>query len=380
MENNKKSKMANKFPAFATLMGTIIGAGILAIPYVIMKSGFIIGLINLLMVAGFILIIYLYLGEISLRTSKNHHIPGYASRYLGKKGKTIALISTIFGIYSALTAYLIGESESLSHLFFSTSSYSPYFAFSFWLILSIISFFGLKALEDFEELGIMFIFILIISLVFLFLNKIDVYNLNYNNLSSFFSPFSVILFAFLGFSAIPEVKRILEHDKKEMKKTIIYSIFSVLIIYTIFTLVVLGVFGSDTSPIATIALGKPFILLGVITMFTAYLSNSNILIDTFVYDFKIKRSVAWLYTTLVPLIIYLILVTLKSDSFIKIIGLGGIISGGITSIIILLIIKKAKKSCDRIPEYSIPYSKILAIAIIILLAIGTIFEIVSFFD
>ncbi len=371
--------MTNKFPAFATLLGTIIGAGILAIPFAIMKSGFIIGLINLILVSGFILLIYLYLGEITLRTAKNHHIPGFAFRYLGKKAKIIAFFSTIFGIFSALTAYIIGEGESLSNLFFHSNQYSIYFAIGFWIILSTISFFGLKALEDFEEIGIMFVFILIVSLIFLFINKIDYYNLNYNELSNFFSPFGVILFAFLGFSAIPEIKRILDHDKKEMKKTIIISVISVLLIYIIFTLIVLGVNGINTPNIATIALGKPFILLGIITMFTAYLSNSNILIDTFVYDFKVKKIRAWLITTLSPLIIYLILISLKSASFVRIISIGGIISGGISSILILLIVKKAKKSCDRIPEYSIPYSKIIVIVIILLLILGMIFEIFSFF-
>src|SRR3989344_2978349 len=215
--------MANTFPAVATLIGTIIGAGILGIPYVIMQSGFLVGLIHLVVLAAILLVIHLYLGEIGLRTTKKHHLAGYAEKYLGKKGKLLMFLSLLFGIYSALIAYLIGEGESFSSLFFQTSQYSLIFSFLFWAVLSIISYIGIKALKEGEEIGIMFVIILIISILVLFWNKIDVYNLNYSNPSLFYIPFGVILFAFLGFSALPEVGRILEKHKKETKRTIILS-------------------------------------------------------------------------------------------------------------------------------------------------------------
>ncbi len=367
--------MANKFPAIATLLGTIIGAGILGIPYVIMQSGFLIGLIHLVLIAGIILIIYLYLGEISLRTTKDHQLPGYAQKYLGKKGKTIMFLALLFGIYSALIAYLIGEGESLSFILFQTTNYSLYLGIAFWFALSILSYLGIKALKESEELGMMLIFILIISITVLFWNKISIYNLNYNDLSKFYVPFGVILFAFLGFSTIPELKIILKKDKKEMKSSIIISIVLALIIYIIFTLIVLGTKGVSTPEIATLALGKPFILLGMLTMFTAYLALSDALIDTFSFDYNISKFKAWLLTILPTIFLFILINIIKSASFIKILGLGGVISGGISSILILLIAKKAKKSCDRIPEYSIPYSKILTFIIIMLLAVGTVFEI-----
>jgi|SRR3989344_1724601 len=371
--------MANKFPAVATLLGAIIGAGILGIPYVIMQSGFLLGLINLVLIAGIILIIYLYLGEISLRTAKDHQLPGYAQRYLGKKGKTLMFLALLFGIYSALLAYLIGEGESLSFILFQTTDYSLYLGIAFWFALSILSYLGIKALKESEELGMMLIFVLIISITVLFWNKISVYNLNYNDLSKFYVPFGVVLFAFLGFSTIPELKIILKKDKKEMKSSIIISIVLALLIYIIFTLIVVGTKGVSTPEIATLALGKPFIILGMLTMFTAYLALSDALIDTFSFDYKISKVKSWLLTILPTIFLFILINIIKSASFIKILGLGGVISGGISSILILLIAKKAKRSCDRIPEYSIPYSKILTIAIIILLVIGTIFEIFSLF-
>ena len=85
----KKSKF---FPALAVLVGTIIGAGFLGIPYVVAKSGFIPGLAYLVFVFLFILLVKLYLGETILRTKGNHQLTGYAEKYLGKKGKYLMFL------------------------------------------------------------------------------------------------------------------------------------------------------------------------------------------------------------------------------------------------------------------------------------------------
>ncbi len=365
------------FTAISALMGTIIGAGILGIPYVIMRSGFLIGILNMVLVAAIMLLIYLYIGEIGLRTKENHQLTGYAEKYLGKKGKKIMFFAFAFGIYSALIAYIIGEGESLSYLFLNTTSYSLYFGIAFWFLLSIITFFGLKALKKGEKLGITIILILIFSIVALFWNKIDISNLTYNNPALFYFPFSVIMFSFLGFDAIPEVERILSKNKHLTKKAIIITIFLVLIIYTIFTLIVIGTKGQATPHIATLALGKIFVLLGMLTMFTAYLGLSNALVDTFYFDYKKSRKSSWLYTILIPLIMFVFLNLFEKDSFIKVIAISGIVSGGLTSILILFMIKKAKLLGKRKPEYSMRYSKILTWIIILILILAMVFELIN---
>jgi len=369
--------MPKTFTAVSTLVGTIIGAGILGIPYVIMRSGFGIGLIIMLIVGAITLTTSLYLGEIALRTKENLHLSGYAEKYLGKKAKTIMFFAFAFGIYSALTAYLVGESESLSVLFFQTSSYSLYFGIAFWLALSYITFFGLKALKEGENTGLIITIILMISVIIKFWNKIEVNNLIYNNPQLFFVPFGVVLFAFLGFSVIPEIERILGNEKKAMKKTIVLSYMATFIIYLLFTIVVLGSKGQDTPQIATIALGKIFILIGMLTMLTSYLALTTALVNMLHFDYKKTKTKSWLYTILVPLIVFIILNLTKTVTFTKILGIGGVISGGIVGTMILLMVKKAKKLGKEKPSYSIPYSSILTWIIIAVFALGTLLEIFS---
>ena len=61
--------VTKKFWAAAfTLTGTVIGAGILGLPYVFSKSGFYVGLFWLLFLGSIIILCKLYLGEVILRT------------------------------------------------------------------------------------------------------------------------------------------------------------------------------------------------------------------------------------------------------------------------------------------------------------------------
>ena len=70
--------MDSRLGGLAVLVGTIIGAGILGIPYVVAKSGFVIGAVHIILIGIIMTIVMLYLGEITLRTKANHQLPGYA--------------------------------------------------------------------------------------------------------------------------------------------------------------------------------------------------------------------------------------------------------------------------------------------------------------
>ena len=54
------------YEAIATLVGCTIGAGILGIPYVVAKSGFLIGFIDIVLIGLAVMLINLYLGEVVL--------------------------------------------------------------------------------------------------------------------------------------------------------------------------------------------------------------------------------------------------------------------------------------------------------------------------
>lgn len=347
--------MKNKFfPALAVLVGTIIGAGFLGIPYVVSKSGFIPGIILLAFVAGFMLLIKLYLGEIALRTKGNHQLTGYAEKYLGRKGKWLMFLSMFFGIYGALTAYLIAEGKSFSYMFFGNFDYSLLFSLGFWIVLAVLSFDGLSALKRYEKIAMFFVISLIIVIVGIFSFKIDVNNLNYiGSFKQLFIPFGVMVFSFLAFSSMPEVKRILSGQEGKMKKVILWAAGIAFFVYLIFVAIIIGVYGRNVEEIATLNLGRFFSLLGILTMFTAFFTQTIAIRDMFRFDFSLGRFRGWLLACFIPLAAFLIVYYFNLASFISIISLAGVISGGLAAVLILIMNHKAKKLGNRKPEYSV---------------------------
>ena len=93
-----QQKKTRKFYSAAfTLTGTIIGAGILGLPYVFAKAGFFIGLFWLIFLGLILLFVGLCMGEITLRTKKIYQLPGYSNKYLGKWGGRVMFVAIIFG-------------------------------------------------------------------------------------------------------------------------------------------------------------------------------------------------------------------------------------------------------------------------------------------
>jgi len=361
----------NLFSALAILVGTIIGAGFLGIPYVVGKSGFLPGLFYLVFVFLFLTIVKLYLGEITLRTKGNHQLTGYAEKYIGKWGKFIMFFAMIFGAYSALIAYLIGEGESFSFMIFGHIGYTFHFAIAFWFIMTILCYIGLKALKKYEKIGLIIMIVIIIAISIMFFKGISLENLSYVSHENMFLPFGVIFFAFLGFSAMPEVERILNRNSKLMKKTILLGNIIPFIFYLLFTIVIVGNFGPNVPEVASLSLGRIFSFLGIIAMFTSFFVITIAIRDMFRFDFKLGRFRGWLLSSFSPLIFFIVIWFFDLASFAQILSTAGIISGGTIGILVLIMNIRAKKLGKRKPEFKmkINWPIIIIMSLIFLLAV-----------
>jgi len=365
--------------AVAVLVGTCIGAGVLGIPYVAAKAGFVAALIYILVIGAIMLLTNLYIGEIALRTKKDHQLPGYAKKYLGKKGGVILEFSTVFGIYAAVIAYMIGIGESLSYLFFKNFNHTLSLGILTGLIMAGLIWRGVKSLKRFEKIGVSIILILLLTIFIIFINNVSLTNLSTFNASFIFLPFGVVLFALMSFHSIPEVEIVLKKNEKLMKKALITGTLISVIFYILFTLVVVGFKGAETPEVATLALGKIFIFLGIFTMFTSYLALGNALQHNFKFDERMRRKKAWMLTALVPIALFILIKLFTAFSFTKILSIGGVISGGLTAILVLLMVKKAKSKGDRKPEYKIPVHWSIVIILGLIFLAGIVIEIVSSF-
>jgi len=366
--------MNKKFWSTAfTLSGSIIGAGILGLPYVFAKSGFIIGLSWLIFLGLILILVNLYIGEVTLRTKGTHQLQGYAQKYLGKTGSKIMFFAVLFGIYSALLAYLIGEGQSLSQIITGTTNYALIFGIAFWLILTVLLREGLRGLRKIETWGVLAIIAIVVGIFIWFVPSIQMPQLTEINPSQVFVPIGVVMFALLGFTAIPELRREIEGEEKQLKKAIIIGATIPIILYIIFSLTVVGVLGKNVEEVATLSLGPAALILGIFTMFSSFFVHSFILRDFFRYDLRMSKKTIFFWVSLFPLLLYLIVIFFSIAGFVKVLAIGGVISGGATGILILLINYKAKKQGNRKSEFSIPINKfiIAILALIFLLGIIT---------
>ena len=367
--------------AIAVLSGTVIGAGIFGIPYIISKAGFLVGLLTLLFLGFAVLMLNLFLGEVILRTPGNHQLPGYARKYLGKWGKRFFVFSMFFAIYGAMIAYLIGWGRSLSAIF---GGNPLLFSLIFFVLASTLIYAGIKSVSKSEVffVGAILFLILIISFMAFFSGRFDVSNF-YNdfNLLNLIIPYGVVLFAFVGMAAIPEMKECLIRDRKSLKKAIIIGSLIPLFVYILFAFVTIGITGMNTTEIATIGLGqilgKGALIFGnvlaVIAMFTSFLTLAIAMKEIYIFDYGVNRRLAFVLTIFIPLIIFLS----GAKDFIKIIGITGALAGSLDGILIVLMFWMAKKKGGRIPEYNLGKKRIIGAVLILLFIFGLIYTLIG---
>lgn len=361
--------------ALMILIGTIIGAGVLGIPYVVAKSGLLLGLVNIFVLGALVLLINLYVGEIALRTKKNHMLSGYAGKYLGNWAKHLMTLTTILGIYGALTIYTLGEGQVLSAIFGSSNLV---WSLIFFAVFTALLYFDLEFIAESELIISLIMVALMLAIIFLGSFHINPSNLRGFELANVFLPYGVIFFAFIGASAIPEMRAELKRDPKKLKKAIMIGSGSVILLYALFALVIVGVTGLNTTEIATIGfgniLGQKMLLLGnlfaVFSMASSFLLLGLAMKWMFKYDYGLSWQISWLLTWIVPFVIFM----KANNTFVGLMGLTGAVAGGFEGIMLVLTVWYAKKNTERKPEYSIPLNWFMALVLIAVFAAGIAYQ------
>ena len=366
--------------AAASLIGTIIGAGIFGIPYVMAKSGVLFCLFYFLILVVVVITLHLLYGEIILRTKGRHRIVGYTEKYLGKKAKFIIGVSAIVGAVGALLAYLILAGHFLNIIFPSLSPLQ--LSLIAWVILSFFVFWGIKSIA-WSELFLGIGFLVVIFLIFFFsLPKIDPGNFILTNKNFIFLPYGIILFSLIGWNAIPEIEGILT-DKRNLKRVIFGSLMIVLGFTFLFGLIISGVTGGATTEEAFQGLlpilGHKIMILGGLFGFfavaTSFLVIGNYLKNTLRFDYKLPYFLSFTIACLSPLVLFLA----GFKEFILVIGFVGVLLGLVEGTAIALIYQRAKKTGERVPEYSLNIPRPLIYFTIAILIFGTVSYLLGFF-
>lgn len=227
------------------VVGTTIGAGMLALPIATAQMGFL-GSCLLLVGCWLLTIICASLFiEVNLWFPRTSNYISMAGITLGKTGQTIAWITYLFLLYSFLCAYISGGGD-LFHYLFATSGMKISLAWSsaiFTFLLSLIVYFGLRTV-DYVNRGLIFgklgAFIVLVVLALPFISK---NNLAHSELIQITSPstISIAIVAFTCIMIIPSLRVYFGDDAKTLRKVIFYGTLIPLVCYMTWNMAVMGI-------------------------------------------------------------------------------------------------------------------------------------------
>lgn len=364
-------KKLTLFEAIATLVGTVVGAGVLGIPYVVNKVGFVPGMIILAILTYAMTVRHLMVGEIVLRTRRNHQMVGYFDKYFGKWAKYAMTVAFVVGLYGSMLAYIIGSGSVLAAVFGGSDIW---YSMGFVLAASVFIYIGLNIVKRSEFVLTLTIFAIIAVIIVLAGDRLHVPDLEYSDWSQAYLPYGVILFALAGSVAIPEIRRELRRNEILMKRALIWGTIIPAVIYFIFTFFALGVDGDQVTEIATVGLGntlgRPMVVLGNLFAFfamsTSMLTVGLAIRDMYMFDYRLKRMTAWVFTMFPPVLFLFI----AHAGFTRVLNWVGGVLGGIISIATIVMFWRSRRIGEREPEYILGPMAITGAVLILMYVVG----------
>lgn len=359
--------------AIMLMVGTVAGASILGLPYVFSKIGFTTGVFTLLLIGAAATLMSLYIGELALRTKGTHHLSGFAIEYFGKRGEILTVIFETLGLYTAVIAYLIAIGMALANIFGGSHII---FGTLFFVLASPVIFVGMTRFDKWESIISASKFAVLLFLIGFFAFTVNPQNLIGLEPAKVFFPFGIVLFACMGYTVIPKMLQIFKKREKDLMPTILISMGIVIALYVLFSYVFLGNFGTDVNEIALVGLpqfgiiGDLFVLLAMITPFIAL---ADAIKHVYVKDLGLDKRVSWFLAAFIP---FLFFVYVKIG-FVTFLQISGAYSGGILGIITGLLILKARANSRTKPEYVVPGGNALVYMMLVLFAVGILYQTLS---
>jgi amino acid permease len=308
-----KEQSLTRTEATSLMVGAGIGAGIMAVPFLAEKVGFI-GIAIILPLAWTASsLVHLMLAEVLFRTGRDLQIVELMHLYVlrGRLGRWI--LWTIFAFLSIaflanLAAYISGAGEIIANLIGINRRLAEILVY---VISASVVFFGLKAVGVAER------FTALIMVGFVAAIGIGAIPLPFHvpfkptgSATQWLALYGMVMYALWTFYSVPQVVKGLGADQQGAVNAILVGLGINGLITAIIALVALGI-STKVTPVAIIGIteqmgtwagliGSLFILFALIT---SYWSVSLALADIVRERINISDRAAWLFATLPSLLI-----------------------------------------------------------------------------
>lgn len=374
-----KNKQLSVWEAACIITGYGIGGGVMSMPYLAARIGFINACIVLIIAFAASYVLHLMIADLSLKTEDGGQIIACLNQFLFKGKLKKVLTFSFFGLmlailFTNLTGYITGAEEILVSLL----PISPVAAkLLFYVLAAAVVIFGLKAVGVSEKISIAVIFALIgvlaVASFFRPAHEVPLFTFDVNGVMAYFG---MAMFSLSAFFSVPQAVEGLNGDKKKIKKAVFLGFLNNFILIVVINFCALLASFEVTEVAMTgwsagIGLWAQIVggIFTLLAMLTTYWSLSLALSDIVRETLKWNEKLAWLVATLPSLILALV-------------NLGGFMgimrtAGGLISIIIAVMVVPAfinskKSGGESILSHNGPVVCGLMILAYILMGVGSI--------
>lgn len=226
------------------VVGTAIGAGMLALPIATASLGFG-GAIILLFSCWFVMTAgALLLLEVNLWLPQNNNLITMAKHTIGPVGQIIAWVFYLLLLYSLLCAYISGGTDLFSHLLAKAGIIAPQWValVIFTLVFGSVVYMGVRSIDYTNRCLMIIKFGSLAILIGLLFPLVSSARLQVNNIAQLSSSSAIIItMTSFGFAAIiPSLRVYFNGDVVKLKKAVLIGSIIPLVCYFLWDLVIMG--------------------------------------------------------------------------------------------------------------------------------------------
>jgi len=360
------------------IIGTEIGAGILALPIMIAHFGFILGSVFMLLVWSLMTYTTFMVCDINLAMEQGTSFAEMARKLFGKFGQVVVWVSFLFLLYVISFAYISAAGSAFSTIF-HIKDYLASLIFVAFLGGFVV--FGTSSVDWVNRI------LLITKLaLLLFVCLFLVPHSNFDNLAVFpvtefkyyMALFPILVTAFVGHIIIPSVRSYVNSDVKVLRRVIWIGCLIPLAVYVIWLIAIIGniPFSGANSFQDLFALGDnanvgnildlikanlnkdyfvtPLSAFTSISVSTSFLAVSLSLKDFLIDGIKLNKHSAFNRTVVVIMLVFaipLMVVVVFPNIFIKALAFVGLCCTILLVILPVLMIRKLKLTNHKFNFY-----------------------------
>lgn len=268
------------FGAILLIVGTTIGAGMLALPVATAQLGFwgstglLIGCWALMTACAFLFL------EVNLWLPANSNLISMAGITLGRPGQAVAWFFYLMLLYSILSAYIAGGGDLFRYVLstWGISLANSTASIIFTVLFGIVVYFGIR-MVDYVNRGLMFGKMGALFLLILFIAPfVSMTNLGQGQLAHITSPSSITVtaVAFTCLMIIPSLRQYFEDDVESLRKAVFIGTLIPLVCYIAWDMVIMGVVPLHGTPGLKQILNSPNANSDLVLALTSLLQSTTI--------------------------------------------------------------------------------------------------------